>query len=75
MATLYIRDMDEAVTEVLKQRAAASGMSLSAYVAAELTRIARRPTNAEVVERLRSRDRTDPPSVEDVLEARDSERR
>lgn len=75
MATLYIRDMDDDATEILKRRAAASGASLSAYLAAELTRIARRPTNAEVVERLRTRDRTGAPTVDDVLAARDDARR
>lgn len=66
---MYIRDIPEDVTETLKERAAAEGQSLSAYVGAELRRIAQRPTNAEVVARLRSRDRTDSPALEDVLAA------
>ena len=36
MTTLYIRDVPDDVAETLKQRAAARGQSLSAYVAAEL---------------------------------------
>lgn len=46
MTTLYIRDVSEDVAETLKERAAAEGKSLSAYVGAELTRIATRPTEA-----------------------------
>jgi len=40
-----------------KERAAAEGKSPSAYVAAELTKIAARPTNAQIVARLKARDR------------------
>lgn len=69
MATLYIRDVPEDVAATLKERAAAEGRSLSAYVAGELTRIASGPTNAEVVARLRRRTRDDGPTVEDVVEA------
>jgi antitoxin FitA len=53
MTTLYIRDVADSVAETLKQRAAAAGMSLSAYVARELADIAARPTNAEIVEAVR----------------------
>ncbi|MEU7899303.1 antitoxin [Nonomuraea sp. NPDC049152] len=75
MATLYIRDVPEAVAESLKERAAAVGMSLSAYVARELADLAARPTNAEIVERLKSRDRRDGPSTADILEAVTQDRR
>jgi len=75
VATLYIRDVDDAVAETLKERATAAGMSLSAYVARELTNIAVRPTNAEIVQRLRTRDRTAGPSTVEIVEAvRDSRR-
>ena len=75
MATLYIRDVDDAVAETLKERATAAGMSLSAYVARELTNIAVRPTNAEIVRRLKTRDRTAGPSTVEIVEAvRDSRR-
>ncbi len=67
MTTLYIRDVSEEVAETLKERAAAEGKSLSAYVGAELTKIATRPTNAQIVDRLKARDRsTGPTSVEIV---------
>ena len=75
MATLYVRDVPEKVTETLKERAAAEGKSLSAYVAAELGRIAARPTNAEIVARLRQRSRSDGPSTADIVEALHESRR
>ncbi len=75
MTTLYIRDVSDAVAETLKKRAAAAGMSLSAYVAGELANVAARPTNAEIVQRLKARDRSAGPSTADIIEAvRDSRR-
>ena len=55
--------------KTLKERAAAEGKSLSAYVGAELTKIATRPTNAQVVARLRERDRSAGPAADEILEA------
>lgn len=75
MTTLYVRDVPDKVTETLKERAAAEGKSLSAYVAAELGRIAARPTNAEIVARLRQRSRSDGPSTADIVEALHESRR
>ncbi len=75
MTTLYIRDVSDEVAETLKERAAAEGKSLSAYVGAELTRIATRPTNAQVVARLRGRDRSQGPTVDQILEAVQAGRR
>jgi antitoxin FitA len=75
MTTLYIRDVADSVAETLKERAAAAGMSLSAYVAGELAKIAARPTNAEIVQRLKARDRSAGPSTTEIVEAvRDSRR-
>jgi plasmid stability protein len=75
MATLYIRDVADSVAETLKERAAAAGVSLSAYVARELATIAARPTNAEIVQRLKTRDRSAGPSTDDIVQAvRDSRR-
>lgn len=68
MATLYIRDVPDQVTETLKERAAAEGKSLSAYLGAELTRFAARPTNAQVAAELRERDRSSGPTSEQILE-------
>lgn len=69
MATLYIRDVADEVAETLKARAAAEGMSLSAFVSAELAKIAARPTNEQIVARLRERDRRDGPSVAEIVAA------
>lgn len=75
MATLYIRDVSEDVAATLKVRAVAQGLSLSAYVAGELAKIARRPTNEEIVARLRVKDRAGGPSAEDIVTAVQAGRR
>lgn len=75
MTTLYIRDVSDDVAEKLKKRAAAEGKSLSAYVGAELTKIAARPTNSEIVARLKSRDRSNGPTSDDIVEAVQAGRR
>jgi len=75
MKTLYVRDVPDDVVETLKVRAAAEGRSLSAYVATELTRIAARPTNAEVVARLRDRDRSTGPTASEIVAAVEAGRR
>lgn len=75
MTTLYIRDVPERVAEKLRQRAAAEGKSVSAYVGAELTKIANRPTNAEIVAKLKNLDRSDGPTAEDIVAAIDDGRR
>ena len=75
MTTLYIRDVSEDVAATLKERAVAEGKSLSAYVAAELAKIASRPTNEEIVARLRARDRSRGPTREDIVAAVEAGRR
>ena len=75
MTTLYIRDVSDDVAATLKERAAAEGMSLSAYVAAELAKIATRPTNEQIVARLRARDRASGPSSDDIVAAVQAGRR
>lgn len=75
MSTLYVRDVPPEVTEALKKRAAAEGKALSSYVAAELGRVASRPTNAEIVARLRERTRSDGPGAADILDALQDTRR
>ncbi len=69
MTTLYIRDVSDAVAQTLKERAAAEGKSLSAYVGGELSKIASRPTNTQIVARLRERDRSLGPTSTEILEA------
>ena len=63
MTTQYIRDAPDEVAETLKERAAAEGKSLSACLGAELTKIATRPTNAQIVARLRDRERSAGPHL------------
>ena len=75
MTTLYIRDVSDDVAATLKERAAAEGLSLSAYVAAELATIATRPTNEQIVARLRARDRSSGPSSDDIVAAVQAGRR
>jgi len=75
MTTLYIREVSEEVAETLKQRAAAQGKSLSAYVGAELAKIAARPTNEEIVALLRARDRSNGPTSDEIVAAVEADRR
>ena len=75
MATLYVRDVPDEVADTLKQRAESEGKSLSAYVGAELARIAARPTNEEVAARLRARDRSTGPSADEIVAAVEAGRR
>ncbi|WP_213080443.1 FitA-like ribbon-helix-helix domain-containing protein, partial [Escherichia coli] len=64
-----IRDIPDDVAATLKARAATEGRSRSAYVGAELSKLARRPTSAELVSRLRAADRRGAPTREDILAA------
>ncbi|MEI2715221.1 MAG: antitoxin [Nocardioides sp.] len=75
MTTLYVRDVPDEVAATLKARAAAEGKSVSAYVVAELGRIASRPTNAEIVERLRQLDRSLGPTSTDIVDTLAQSRR
>ena len=69
MATLYIRDVPDDVADELKARAAAEVVSLSAYVAAQLSRVASRPTNEQIVRGLRNQDRSGGPTAVQVVQA------
>lgn len=72
--TLYIRDVPREVTDTVKERAAASGQSLSAYVAAALAALAARPSNDEVVARLRTRTSVDINTSDILVTIEDSRR-
>ena len=69
MTTLHIRDFSDDVAATLKERAAAEGKSLSAYVAAELAKIAARPTIEQIVARLKARDRANGPTPDEIIAA------
>jgi antitoxin FitA len=67
MALVQVRDVPEATLNALKAQAAERGLTLTAYLRAELDRLAARPTNAEIVERLARRNRRGGPTVADTL--------
>ena len=52
---IQIRDVPDEVHRVLATRAASAGMSLTAYLRAELTRVAGRPPVADVLARAATR--------------------
>lgn len=53
--TITIRNVPQPVRDMLAARAAEAGQSLQEYMLHEAIRLASRPTNAEIVERMRSR--------------------
>ena len=55
MANLLVRDLPDDVHRALQQRAKSHGQSLQQYLAGELTRIAKRPSLAEVLDRIDQR--------------------
>jgi antitoxin FitA len=67
MALIQIRDVSETTVRALKARAAERGLTLTAYLRAELDRLAERPTNAEIVERLARRNRRGGPTTADTV--------
>jgi plasmid stability protein len=67
MTTLHIRDVSDDVAATLKERAAAEGKSLSACVAAELAKIAARPTIEQIVARLTARNRSNGPTPDEII--------
>jgi hypothetical protein len=67
MALIQVRDVPDETVTALKTRAAERGLTLTAFLRAELDRLASRPTNAEIVERMARRDRSSGPSVEDTV--------
>lgn len=69
MTDIQVRDFDEEVVQELARRAASTGMSLSAYVAGELAKLVARPTNEQVVDRLRQLDRSRNPGRGDIFDA------
>jgi plasmid stability protein len=71
MALVQVRDVPEGTLNALKAQAAERGLTLTAYLRAELDKLAARPTNAELVERLARRNRGGgPTAAETVAEIR-----
>lgn len=53
--TITIRNVPQSVRDTLAARAAEAGQSLQEYMLGHATQLATRPTNAEIVERMRRR--------------------
>ena len=63
---IQIRNVPDDLHRTLKVRAAKAGMTLSDYLLSEIERVAEKPTLAEMMERLRSRELVEldePPEV------------
>jgi antitoxin FitA len=67
VALIQVRDVPEATVRALKAQAAERGLTLTAYLRAQLDRLAARPTNAEIVERLARRNRRGGPTAADTV--------
>jgi hypothetical protein len=55
MTLIQIRDVPESVRDELARKAAAAGQSMQAYLLAELSKLAERPSMAEIVSRAQAR--------------------
>ena len=55
MALIQIRDVPESVRDELARKAAAAGQSMQAYLLSELSKLADRPSMAEIVRRAQAR--------------------
>lgn len=64
MTLVQIRDVNDEIVAALKDQARERGLSLAAYLRVELERLAQRPTNEQIADRLRQRDRVGGPTVE-----------
>lgn len=67
MALVQIRDVPDTTVNALRAQAAEQGLTLAAYLRAQLDRIAQHPTNAEIMERLSRRNRAGNPTVEETV--------
>ncbi|MGH3347739.1 MAG: FitA-like ribbon-helix-helix domain-containing protein [Nocardioides sp.] len=77
MVSITIRDVPQQTRNELAARAARSGRSLQEYLRAQLVELADRPDRAEVLDRMRTRAARDGVrlSVEEILEAKDADKR
>lgn len=67
MALVQVRNVPDDTLRELKVRAAERGLTLAAFLRTELDRIATRPSNAQIVERLAHRNRSGGPTVADTV--------
>jgi hypothetical protein len=68
--TVQLRNVSDRAHRRLKAEAAAAGQSLSEYLKIHLEEMARRPTHAELTERLRTRDSFSGPAVSGTSDGR-----
>jgi hypothetical protein len=67
MPLIQVREVPEETVNALKARAAERGLTLAGYLREEFDRLAARPSNADIAERLARRNRRAGPSVADTL--------
>lgn len=67
MTTIQVRDVPDEVSRALKAKAALEGRSLSDYLLHQLQQIASRPSRAELLARIASRDPIELPPATGVL--------
>ena len=72
---ITIRNVPDQVRNELAARAAANGWSLQEFMLHELTELSKRPNNAELIARARDRLAGPGPTVEQIVTARDADRR
>jgi antitoxin FitA len=72
---ITIRNVPDQVRNELASRAAANGWSLQEFMLHELIELSKRPNNAELIARARDRLAGPGPTVEQILTARDKDRR
>jgi plasmid stability protein len=65
--SIQIRNVPDEIHRTLRARAAAAGLSLSDYLLADITRLAKRPPVADVI--LRARSRSGGADIELIVEA------
>jgi hypothetical protein len=74
-AIVQVRDVDSATLAILRERARSAGQSLSAYLRELMEADAASETNAEVFARIAREREPVNLTMEDILAARDQERR
>jgi plasmid stability protein len=70
-----VRNVPDQVRNELASRAAAKGWSLQEFLLSELILLSERPNNAELIARARERLAGPGPTIEQILKARDKDRR
>jgi hypothetical protein len=70
-----VRNVPDQVRNELASRAAAKGWSLQEFLLSELILLSERPNNAELIARARERLAGRGPTIEQILKARDEDRR